>query len=118
MEFTYIKIDMTYNGYPAYYKQPKPLSKMKAVKFNEKYIYYIVTEKETICLGKFKKITTHNSNCRWDDYDYNVYEFTERDVFPDDINNIYCSFISEDSSGTMIEIKNTKYKSYPVYYKI
>ena len=117
MSFTYIKIDMTYNGYPAYYKQPKSITMNKAIKFNEKYIYYMVTEKATTCLGKFKKITTHHSNRREDDYDFNVYEFTEGDVFPDDINKIYSSLISEDCGDNMIEIKNTKYKTYPVYYK-
>jgi hypothetical protein len=91
---------------------------IKASKFNEKYIYYMVTEKETRSLGKFKKISTHSSNRREDDYDFNVYEFTEGDVFPDDVKNIYCSLISEDSGDNMIEIKNTKYKTYPVYYKI
>lgn len=117
MSYNYIKIDMTYNGYPAYYKQPTSDVMLKATKFNEKYIYYMVTEKGKKCLGKFKKITTHNSNRRDDDYDYNVYEFTDGDVFPEDSNNIYCALISEDSGDNMIEIKNTKYKTYPVYYK-
>ncbi len=38
MSYNYIKIDMTYNGYPAYYKQPAADVMLKATKFNEKYL--------------------------------------------------------------------------------
>jgi hypothetical protein len=117
MYYTYIKIDMTYKGYPAYYKKPNSDTMIKARKFNDKYIYYMVNEKGTKCLGKFKKISKHNSNRREDDYDYNVYEFTEGEILSEDINTIYCSLISEESGDNMIEIKNTKYKTYSVYYK-
>jgi hypothetical protein len=117
MSYNYIKIDLTYKDYPVYYKQPNSNSMVKARKYNDKYIYYKVTETEKKCLGMFKKITTHYSNRRDDDYDYNVYEFTEGEILQEDSNIIYCALISEESGDNMIEIKNTKYKSYPVYYK-
>jgi predicted metalloendopeptidase len=117
MFYTYIKIDMTYKGFPVYYKQPNLDTMFKARKYNEKYIYYMVNEKGTKCLGKFKKTSKHNSNRRDDDYDYNVYEFTEGEILAEDMNTIYCSLISEESPENMIEINNTKYKTYSVYYK-
>ena len=123
MSFVYIKIDnIKYNGYNLYYKKPIDETMTLASEFNDKYTYFYNdpnNNNNTLKpLGKFKCMSKKSSNSYWDDYDYEVYEFTEgyKYISISDKDNIYCQGIPENYEH-MIEVKEMLYLVYPVYYE-
>jgi hypothetical protein len=117
MSFCYYKIDnITKNGNELYYKKPIILDMHKATIFNDKYIYYYKypISLEINTLGTFKRISKCNSGCRYNDYDYDIYEFSDAYISCDDKINIYCSGKS-DSDENMVRIEDMFYEEYPIY---
>ena len=94
----FIKIKgMTYMEYELYYKKPvDDVQLKKATVFNNKHIYWLMTENgRQSRLGNFKRLATYHSGRREDDYDYDMYEFTEGDVLAENSKYIYCVHKSE-----------------------
>jgi len=116
--YVYINIEkMTFNGRNLYYKKPINIKMHKAVEMSDKYFYYkkISFSDSYIPLGKYKYKTVRSTNCRYDDYDYDVYQFTEDYINCDAIDIIYCTGIPE-SEENMVFLDNTYYLEYPIYY--
>ena len=117
----FIKIKgMTYREYELYYKKPvDDVHLKKATVFNNKHIYWLMTENgRQSRLGNFKRLATYHSGRREDDYDYDMYEFTEGDVLAENSKYIYCVSIpdSDTTKKDMQPVEHMKYLSYPVYY--
>lgn len=120
MSFVYYKLEnLLYNGYNLYYKKPINENITLAEEFNEKFTYFYkcpITNKLSP-LGKFKYISKRNSECRWNDYDYEVYEFTEGFTSISEKDIIYCKGIA-DSGENMILLKGMFNLEFPVYYHV
>lgn len=117
----FIKIKgMTYMEYELYYKKPvDDVQLKKATVFNNKHIYWLMTDNgRQSRLGNFKRLATYHSGRREDDYDYDMYEFTEGDVLAENSKYIYCVHKSETepTKKNMQPVEHMKYLSYPVYY--
>ena len=117
----FIKIKgMTYREYELYYKKPvDDVHLKKATVFNNKHIYWLMTENgRQSRLGNFKRLATYHSGRREDDYDYDMYEFTEGNVLAENSKYIYCVSIpdSDTTKKDMQPVEHMKYLSYPVYY--
>ena len=108
--------------YELYYEKPvNDIRLQKATEFNDKHIYWLMTESGRHSkLGNFNRLATYHSGRREDDYDYDVYEFTEGDVLAENSKYIYSVHIadSENTKKNMQPLKHMKYLSYPVYYPI
>ena len=118
MSFVYYRIkDMKHEGYNIYYKTPVNGGIHKATVFDDKYTYYYKSASSNNMrpLGKFKYYSKRSSMTRWDDYDYEVIEFTEDYINLDEKNNVYCEVIHE-SGEHMIHVDSLLYKGYEVYY--
>ena len=116
--YVYIQIEnMSYNGCNLYYKKPINIEMHKAIEMSDKYFYYKKSSYSDsyIPLGKYKYKAVRSSNCRYDDYDYDVYEFTEDYISCNEKGIIYCKGIPE-SSENMICFDNMYYQEYPIYY--
>jgi hypothetical protein len=117
--FVLIDDNIKYKGYSLYYKKPIDESIYKASEFNGKYKYFYkdLNNKTTTLkpLGKFKIMSKRSSNCRWNDYDYDVYEFTNDYIDVSDKDNIYCQGISE-SEENMTLVKDMDYLGFPIYH--
>ena len=117
----FIKIKgMTYMEYELYYKKPvDDVQLKKATVFNNKHIYWLMTENgRQSRLGNFKRLATYHSGRREEDYDYDMYEFTEGDVLAENSKYIYCVSIpdSDNTKKNMQPVEHIKYLTYPVYY--
>ena len=126
MSFVYIKIPDLQNkdGKDMYYQSPISTKIVPAEIFNDKYIYFLKTSQLDIdkdnmrSLGKYVRDGWRNSGYRADDYDYEVYEFSEDYIAKYEKNNIYCQGLPEDGSDFVL-IKDIFYKgNLPVLYKI
>jgi hypothetical protein len=117
MSFAYYKIDnITQNGFELFYKKPIDIAIHKATLMDSKHFYYFkspyVTEYRP--LGQFNTLNKRSSNCRYNDYDYDVYEFTDDYISCSEKDNIYCIGIPE-SGEKMVEIKGMLYQEYQIY---
>ena len=117
----FIKIQgMTYMEYELYYKKPVDEMRLqKATEFNDKHIYWLISENgRQSKLGNFKRLATYHSGRREEDYDYDMYEFTEGDVLAENRKYIYSVYIpdSEKTKKNMQAVEHIKYLTYPVYY--
>jgi hypothetical protein len=80
MEITYIKIDnIKYKGFELYYKKELDNIMTKATIFNSNYKYFYISPDSIVVkpLGYFKHIGKKSSNCRYNDFDYDIYQFDE-----------------------------------------
>ena len=119
MSFAYYKIEnLYYNNYNLYYKKPIAVELTLATEFNDKYNYFFKCPITSNIhpLGKFKYINKGSSRHRWDDYDYEVYEFTEGFInFLTERENVYCKGIPE-SGENMLLLEGMFNLEFPVYY--
>ena len=118
MSFVYYQIkDMKHEGYNIYYKTPVNAGIHKATVFDDKYTYYVrsTLSNNMRPLGKFKYYSKRSSMQRWNDYDYEVIEFTNDYVDLDERNHVFCEVIPE-SGEHMIHVESLLYKGYEVYY--
>ena len=112
--------NITYNGYDLYYKEPIDISMHKATVMNAKYNYFYKSpyNEEVRSLGTFKGLSKRSSNCRYDDYDYDVFEFSECDYITcseKEKENLYCMGIPETGKN-MVLLDGMLSQGYPVYY--
>jgi hypothetical protein len=118
--YVYYKIaNITNNGYELYYKEPIDINMHKATVMNAKYNYFYKSPyyDTTRNLGTFKCVSKRSSNCRYDDYDYDVFEFSEYDHLAcSEKENLYCMGIPETGKN-MILIDGLLSQGYPVYYQ-
>ena len=118
MSFVYCKIEnIKYNDYNLYYKKPIVETINLAAEFNDKYTYFLkcpITDK-LHPLGRFKYINKNYSQQCWDDYVYEVYEFTEGFITLSERDYIYCKGIPE-SGENMILVEGLFNLEFPVYY--
>jgi hypothetical protein len=109
MSFVYCKIEnIKYNDYNLYYKKPIVDTIALAEEFNDKYTYFFkcpITDK-LHPLGKFKYRN---------DFDSEVYEFTEGFITLSERDYIYCKGIPE-SGENMILVEGMFNLEFPVYY--
>ena len=119
--YVYHKIaNITNNGCDLYYREPIDTSMQKATVMNGKYNYFYKSSNVNgvRALGKFKCLGWRRSDCRYDDYDYEVFEFMENDhVASSDKDNIYCMGIAETDKN-MVPLAGMFSQGFPVYYKI
>jgi|LauGreSBDMM110SN_4_FD.fasta_scaffold16385_2 hypothetical protein len=119
MSFTYITVDnITYKGYPLYYKSPIDITIHKASIFNDKYIYYykLPNSQDMKLIGRFKSIERRSCPLLYYDCDYTVHIFEEEIIDSSKIESIYCRGIAETSEN-MILLDDTFYQNFPLYYK-
>jgi hypothetical protein len=119
MNYVYMKINnLKYKGFDLYYRTEINTTAEQATVFNDKYEYfykslYSDTIKE---LGKFKVMSKRSSNLRYNDYDYDVYEFTNDYISCDEKKNIYCRGIAE-TGDNMVQLEDMLYLDlHPIYY--
>lgn len=119
MSFAYYKINnITQNGLELYYKKPIDIAIHKAIVMDSKHFYYFKSQyvTEYRALGQFNGLSKRSSNCRYNDYDYDVYEFTDDYISCSEKDNIYCIGIPE-SGEKMVKINGMLYQEYQVYYQ-
>ena len=120
MNYVYTKIDhLKYKGFDLYYRSEIDNKAHPATVFNDNYEYFYKSpyKDEIKPLGKFKGHSKRSSNLRYNDYDYNVYEFVNDYISCDEKKYIFCVCIQE-SGENMIQLENQKYIDvYEVYYK-
>jgi hypothetical protein len=110
--------NLKYKGFDLYYRTEINTTAEQATVFNDKYEYfykslYSDTVKE---LGKFKVMSKRSSNFRYNDYDYDVYEFTNDYISCDEKKNIYCRGIAEKGDN-MVQLEDMLYLDlHPIYY--
>lgn len=111
--------NITNNGYELYYKEPIDVQMQKATVMNAKYNYFHKApyhEGGVRNLGTFKGLSKRSSNCRYDDYDYDVFEFSEYDYIAcSEKRNLYCVGIPETGEN-MVLLDGMLSQGYPVYY--
>jgi hypothetical protein len=112
--------NITNNGCKIYYKEPIDIRMHKATVMNAKYNYFYKSpdNEEVRGLGTFKGLSKRGSNCRYDDYDYEVFEFSEYDYITcseKEKENLYCTGIPETGEN-MVLIDGILSQGYPVYY--
>lgn len=120
MDYVYTKINhLKYKGFDLYYRSEIDNKAHPATVFNDKYEYFYKSpynNNEIKALGKFKGMSKRSSNLRYNDYDYDVYEFTNDFVSCDEKKYIFCTGIPE-SGENMILLESHKYmEMHPVYY--
>jgi len=120
MNYIYTKINhQTYKGFELFYRSEIDPNTHQATEFNDKYEYFYKSpyNNDTLkSVGKFVGVRIRSSNLRYNDYDYDVYEFTNDYISCSEKKDIYCKGITE-SGENMIEIAEMKYlKKYPVYF--
>ena len=110
--------------YELYYKKPLEEEEarrlQKATEFNDKHIYWLITEKgRQSKLGKFKRLATtyHSGRREYDD----MYEFTEGDVLAENRKYIYMAAAADTAAApatkkNMRPLEHMNYLTYPVYY--
>ena len=111
--------NITNNGYNLYYKEPIDISMHKATVMNAKYNYFYKSphNEEVLKLGTFKGLSKRSSNCRYDDYDYDVFEFSECDHLAcseKEKENLYCMGIPETGEN-MVLLDGMLSQGYQVY---
>ena len=92
-QYVYYKTKFQYKGFDVYHREIIDTIMHEATIFNDKYIYYYksdFTEKPKL-LGKYKGKSIRSSNMRWDDYDYNVYEFINNINNTNEIEDVICT---------------------------
>jgi len=117
MTFAYYKIDnITKNGSELYYKKPVDIVIHKASVMDSKHFYYYKSPyvKEYRPLGQFNRLNKRSSNCLYNDYDYDVYEFTEDYISCEEKENIYCIGIPEKGEN-MVKMEGMFYQEYEIY---
>lgn len=143
MNFIFIKINnIKYKGFDIYYKKIvenyitdiNNITDMnnieKATIFNNNYIYYYkdnnISNVDFKKLGKFKCMNKMNSRLLYHDFDYDVYEFEEDNVFSNKIEFIYSVPISESSKDMILiedftftedNTENNSLNKFEVYFK-
>ena len=108
--YVYYKTDFKYQGFEVYYRKSIDTRMQEANNiFDDKHIYYYKSDftGKPKLLGKYKGQTVRSSNMRWNDYDYDVYEFVNdkgdiEDVICREYNYIYCIAIPESSENMKI----------------
>ena len=113
--------NITNNGYELYYKEPIDVQMQKATVMNSKYNYFYKSphkspyNEDVLNLGTFKGLSKRSSNCRYDDYDYDVFEFSEYDYIAcSEKRNLYCVGIPETGEN-MVLLDGMLSQGYPVY---
>ena len=123
MSYHYTKIDdLIFNGLELYFGTPLTTAFSRATTFSQKYLYYQLRHNKTdityVGLGTFVNMSRRSSGCPYDEYDYNVYEFTLKNIKckqngqPD---NIYFIGIP-DSNENMYQVDSMFYKGLPVFF--
>ncbi len=120
MNYVYMKIDhIKYKGFDLYYRSEIDNKAHPATVFNDKYNYFYKSPYNNDAvkeLGKFKGLSKRSSNFRYNDYDYDVYEFENDYISCDEKKYIYCTGIPE-SGENMKKIEGMEYLDlYAVYY--
>jgi len=98
MNYVYNKIPyLKYKGFDLYYRSEIDNKAHPATVFNDKYEYFYKSpyKDEIKSLGKFKGISKRSSNLRYNDYDYDVYEFAKEEVSLEESRNIFSRGIGE-----------------------
>jgi hypothetical protein len=121
MNYFYKKIDnIKIGGFYYFYRVPIDANMCQATEFNEHFRYYYkctgIDSQKIQVLGTFIRNSKRNSGRREDDYDYDVYEFSDNFIPCSEKCNIYCVGIPE-SNDDMIPVINTFYGDFPVYCK-
>jgi len=119
MEITYIKIDnIKYKGFELYYKKELDNIMTKATIFNSNYKYFYISPDSIVVkpLGYFKHIGKKSSNCRYNDFDYDIYQFDEDFVLCSKKDYIF-SIEQPIYYENMVLIENMFHLDYPVYYR-
>ena len=120
MNYVYNKIDhLKYKGFDLYYRSEIDHKAHPATVFNDKYEYFYKSpyKDEIKPLGKFKGISKRSSNLRYDDYDYDVYEFAKEEVSLEEKGKIYSRGIGECGEN-MVRLEGMVYLDMEwVYYR-
>ena len=120
MNYVYTKIPhLKYKGFDLYYRSEIDNKAHPATVFNDKYEYFYKSpyNSEIKQLGKFKGISKRSSNLRYNDYDYDVYEFTNDEIPISEEKNIYSRGIVE-CGEYMVKIEGMVYIDMDgVYYR-
>ena len=114
----YVKIEtMSYQGKEVFYKKPINTELHAATEFSNNYEYYYKeNEEEPKYLGKFEGNGMYGGNPYWDDYDYPIIKFENKNVFENKKIYIYCKGIP-DSDENMVIMVDIEYDGFPVYYQ-
>ena len=122
MSFIYKQVEnITYKGYPVYYRELANVTIHPAHKFNSQYVYYYINpdDQNMKKLGSFQRIERRNSGLPYHDYDYDVYIFDNETIYTDKIKNLYCELIIEDiENENMQVVENMGYKDQSLFYKL
>ena len=116
--YTFIKInDMKHNGNELFYMKPINVTLQPATEFNACYNYFYKSPHSTEIkpLGTFLQYSKRSSMRREDDYDYDVFEFTNDYVSCSEKAHLYCIGIPV-SMENMMPLANMVYNDYPIYY--
>lgn len=124
MSYHYFKIDdLILNDKELYFGTLLTTVFSHATTFSQKYLYYQLRHHKTdiayVGLGTFVNMSRRSSGSQYDEYDYNVYEFTLENIKckqngqPD---NIYFIGIP-DSNENMCQVDSMFYKGLPVFLK-
>jgi len=108
--YVYYKTAFKYKDFEVYYRKSIDTRMQEANNiFDDKHIYYYKSDftGKPKLLGKYKGQTVRSSNMRWNDYDYDVYEFINdkgdiEDVICREYNYIYCIAVPESSENMEI----------------
>ena len=110
--------NIKHNGYDLYYQEPIDTNMRKATIMNAKYNYFYKSpyNDNIKTLGQFTQQSKRSSNARYNDYDYDVFEFTEYDYIAcSEKENLYCMGIPE-SGKNMVRVEGMFYLEFPIYY--
>ena len=119
MNYVYTKIPhIKHKGFDLYYRSEIDNKAHPATIFNDKYEYFYKSLYNDVIkpLGKFIRISKRFSNLRYNDYDYDVYEFTNDYISCDEKKNIFCTGIPETGEN-MVKLDHMLYLDmHGVYY--